>query len=261
MNVRRVLKIVAGIGGAFVVVAGAGIGAMAFSMRGGVPLMDGLMLPGGAVQLQQGIVSSFIVPTGNGDAIAIDCGQDKEAKPIKDWLSSHNLKLTAALITHAHGDHTGGCAALGVPLVALEAERAGLWGDKRFHGTVTQLMPPSGQHLKIARVAADGELLTFGEKTVRGFAIPGHTPGSAAWLMGGVLFLGDAVKVGTDGRVHEAPRFFADDPDQNLASVRALAARLRTPPPQEGAPVAVLAPAHSGPLSGVDVVAALAAID
>ncbi|MBA2322429.1 MAG: hypothetical protein H0V89_14890 [Deltaproteobacteria bacterium] len=47
----------------------------------------------------------------------------------------------------------------------------------------------------------DGTVLSVGEGTATMFSVPGHTAGSAAWLVGGVLFLGAAADATTKGEV------------------------------------------------------------
>jgi glyoxylase-like metal-dependent hydrolase (beta-lactamase superfamily II) len=100
---------------------------------------------------------------------------------------------------------------------------------------------------KVTRALGDGETLTLGDRTVRVFAVPGHTAGSAAYLVDGALFLGDSAGATSDGKIKGAPFFFSDSTSQNHASLRALAERLR---PVEGE-VKVLVPAHTGTLAGL----------
>ena len=46
----------------------------------------------------------WVIKEANG-AIVVDPG---EAQPVLDFLTEHQLPLTAVLITHHHDDHTGG---------------------------------------------------------------------------------------------------------------------------------------------------------
>ena len=77
------------------------------------------------------------------------------------------------------------------------------------------------------------------------FSVPGHTAGSAAYLVNDVLFLGDAADVGRDGAVKGAPWVFSDSQAEDRASLVRLEHRLE----QEGVVVKVMAFAHSGTLS------------
>jgi glyoxylase-like metal-dependent hydrolase (beta-lactamase superfamily II) len=82
--------------------------------------------------------------------------------------------------------------------------------------------------------------LILDDVAVQGFLIPGHTDGSAGWLIDGVLYLGDSA-AGTTSGIAPAPWVFSVDTAQNRASLEALSKRL--------APGSVKAVAfgHSGP--------------
>jgi glyoxylase-like metal-dependent hydrolase (beta-lactamase superfamily II) len=56
---------------------------------------------------------------------------------------------------------------------------------------------------------------------VKAFAIPGHTPGSYAFLYDGVLFAGDAM-VFKQGRLDPAIKLFDAHPDDNKAAIKQL---------------------------------------
>ena len=58
-------------------------------------------------------------------------------------------------------------------------------------------------------------------KKVKAFPIPGHTPGSYAFLYDGVLFVGDAM-IFKQGRLDPAIKLFDAHPDDNKASIRKL---------------------------------------
>ena len=84
--------------------------------------------------------------------------------------------------------------------------------------------------------------------------VMGHTAGSAAYLIDGVLFLGDSAGSSSDGKILAAPKLFSENAAQNRASLKALAERRRP----SAAEVKALVPAHSGVLRGL---APLAAFD
>jgi glyoxylase-like metal-dependent hydrolase (beta-lactamase superfamily II) len=111
---------------------------------------------------------------------------------------------------------------------------------------MTRLMPVSPTGIKVARTPADGETFMLGPHHVRVFAVPGHTQGSAAYLVDEVLFMGDAADTTSDGTVIGSPWVFSDSQPQDRASLVALADRLA----RENAQVKVIAFAHSGLLAG-----------
>jgi glyoxylase-like metal-dependent hydrolase (beta-lactamase superfamily II) len=85
--------------------------------------------------------------------------------------------------------------------------------------------------------------VTFGKCRRRVFAVPGHTAGSAAYLVNGVLMLGDAADAGSDGHVKGSPWLFSKNHAQDRASLSRLAMRLAG----EGSVQAIVF-AHSGVL-------------
>jgi glyoxylase-like metal-dependent hydrolase (beta-lactamase superfamily II) len=86
-----------------------------------------------------------------------------------------------------------------------------------------------------------------GDLRVEAFATPGHTPGSAVYLARGVLFFGDSAGASKSGEVMPAVRLFTKDPAENVASLKALAARLA---PRK-ADIRAMAFGHTGSLSGL----------
>jgi glyoxylase-like metal-dependent hydrolase (beta-lactamase superfamily II) len=103
-------------------------------------------------------------------------------------------------------------------------------------------MPVSPTGVKVTWPVRDGESLSVGQASVRVFAVPGHTAGSAAYLVSGVLFLGDAADTNDAGVVSGSPWIFSDSQAQDRASLAHLAQVLQ----QEHADVKALAFAHSG---------------
>ena len=90
----------------------------------------------------------------------------------------------------------------------------------------------------------DGETVLLNEMPVQVFAVPGHTGGSAAYLVNRVLFMGDSADATTEGALRAAVWAFSDDPAQNRASLVRLHQRLT----EEGEAVEAIAFAHSGVL-------------
>ena len=106
---------------------------------------------------------------------------------------------------------------------------------------------PAG--ITVASRLQDGQIVTIGDTQIRVFAIPGHSRGHAAYVVNGVLFLGDAAIAGRDGTLQNAHWFFSDDTDQNRASLNRLYERLD----RENVEIKAIACAHSGVLTnGID---------
>jgi glyoxylase-like metal-dependent hydrolase (beta-lactamase superfamily II) len=80
------------------------------------------------------------------------------------------------------------------------------------------------QGITVTRGLMDGEIVDVMGTPVEVFAIPGHTPGSAAYVVHGVLFLGDSPAM--DEKTMAPSAFVNDDSAPNQMSLRNLAERL-----------------------------------
>ena len=141
--------------------------------------------------------------------------------------------VVAVLLTHSHRDHVGAWRLVAhAPFWVGPGERALLLGEAAHGGWVARWadrvwrprLPRAGA-LTIRELAGDTALV-FGPDTVRAFALPGHTAGSVAWLVRGVLFVGDGMSHDkTDGRLRPArPSFSASVPTARASLARVAAA-------------------------------------
>ena len=99
-------------------------------------------------------------------------------------------------------------------------------GEQRWRSPLGRWRAPTPTGLRILRTLHNGDALTYGQRTIKVFAMPGHTPGSAAYLVGRTLYLGDAAAAGKDGTVQGPAWATSDDPIAGTASLRTLATRL-----------------------------------
>jgi glyoxylase-like metal-dependent hydrolase (beta-lactamase superfamily II) len=202
--------------------------------------------------VKDGFVTIGVVDLGGGKVALIDAGVDKEGKAILAELARRKLgpdAVEAVFLTHGHSDHMAACHLFqSAPVYALAADIGLAEGREAGKSPIGKLAGAKPTGVKIARGLTDGETVTLGNQHIQVFAIPGHTAGSAAYLVSGVLFLGDSAGSSKDGKILPAPWQFSDDPAQNHASLKALGERLRP----DAANVKALVPAHSGLLRGLD---------
>ncbi|PSQ91203.1 MAG: hydroxyacylglutathione hydrolase, partial [Proteobacteria bacterium SW_6_67_9] len=137
---------------------------------------------------------------GASECIVVDPG---EADPVLAALSHHGLNVAAILITHRHGDHVGGLAA-----VTRQYPNAAVYGPahERVAGVTDGLS--GGDRVDVDALGVSFDVIDT----------PGHTLGHIAYYGGGILVCGDTLFAGGCGRVFEGTN------DQMLASLERLAA-------------------------------------
>ncbi len=240
-------RIVMGIGGFIVLVVMAFGSVMGMTFSGLKTMPDGQELPGGARRIVNGFTSAYLLPMGEKEFALIDCTDDAEAKAIKAELQRRGLGVEAVkaiFVTHGHPDHLAGCKQFpGAQVFIGDGEQALVEGTAASKGPLPGMMGAQPQlAIKGARALKDGEAVEVGTLKVRAFVIPGHTAGSAAFLAGGALYMGDSLTMNADDTVRAAPWVFSDDRSINVASIKRLG-KLLAP---EAAEVKAIVPSHSG---------------
>lgn len=137
-----------------------------------------------------------------GLALVVDPG---ESEPVTRWLTDHQHSLDCILVTHHHGDHTGGVA-------ALQRE----WGVK-VYGPAHEKLPFEYHPLQ------QGDTFQWAGLNFQTLDVPGHTAGHIAYWahpegQDPLLFCGDTLFSGGCGRLFEGT------PSQMLQSMDQLAA-------------------------------------
>ncbi len=198
--------------------------------------------------------AAYVVETSEG-LVLIDSGLEGDARLTRSQLRRLGLdesRLRAILLTHVHGDHTGGAQRLreatGARVYAGRGDATLLQeGGPRDAFFSTFSMPEAEIHPVALDVVLDGgEEIQIGDARFLAIAAPGHTPGSLCYLLEHrglrILFSGDVIMtLRGDDRLsdptlrsplgtyaaHRAPRYRGNARDF-LASLRALRA---LPPP------------------------------
>lgn len=185
---------------------------------------------GPAIAMIDLFTTCYLVKTDVGPILIDACWRADE---LRVRLSENGVKpedVGTVLFTHGHQDHVAG-----LPLLP-NARIAALADEQEVLTTYVKGDPT------IDDVLTDGQTLRFGSTEVQVYAVPGHTAGSAAYLIEGTLLLGDNALITARGALGPVPKDRSADPDLNVRSMVALAERLKA----EGREVTWLAPAHSG---------------
>jgi glyoxylase-like metal-dependent hydrolase (beta-lactamase superfamily II) len=117
-----------------------------------------------------------------------------------------------------------------------------------------KLMGAHDSGARLNHPMSDGDVVNVGDLTVTGFALPGHTEGSAVYLIDGVLYFGDGANANQDGKVIPAKLLFSESQAQDIDSLKALEKKLEP----RAAEIKTLEFAHTGTLSGFEPLRAFA---
>ena len=119
--------------------------------------------------------------------------------PVIAFLQAHGLRLSAILITHHHGDHTGGIAALQQHAARLTRE-----------SSLPVFGPAREEIAGVNHPLHEGDVVDLSELqlSLRVLEVPGHTQGHIAYFgrcadQEHVLFCGDTLFAGGCGRLFE----------------------------------------------------------
>jgi glyoxylase-like metal-dependent hydrolase (beta-lactamase superfamily II) len=134
------------------------------------------------------------------EAVVVDPGE--EAELFLKRLETENLRLNAVWLTHAHLDHILGVATVvertGVSVHLHPADRP-LYDAAANQGAWFGMQvdpPPPPEHELQA-----GDILSVGRYRFTVRHVPGHSPGSVAFIGHGIAIVGDALFAGSVGRV------------------------------------------------------------
>ena len=165
-------------------------------------------------------------------AILFDTGMDPSGGPIDAALGALRAgrsDVTDVFLTHGHFDHIAGAGLLAKAKIHLGGGDVALAeGKAPPDALMARLLSKAMSTPPIAVSDPIGAAASFdvGDgKAVKAFPVPGHTPGSYAFLYDGVLFVGD-IMVFKQGQLEPTPRIFNPHPEENKAAIRGLKAQL-----------------------------------
>ena len=122
-------------------------------------------------------------PDGGGDAVLIDPGVF-DAQLLQAVEGNH-LYVRSILVTHAHNAHINGIRSL------LKVYKAVIYANQ------PSVLDVPARHIQ------EGEVLPLGEFRVRVIETPGHSIDSLSFLVGHMLFTGDALSAGGIGTTRD----------------------------------------------------------
>jgi glyoxylase-like metal-dependent hydrolase (beta-lactamase superfamily II) len=196
---------------------------------------------------REGIISAFLLPTGDGGFLLLDSGPASTVESLERGIAEVGFALAdlrAVLLTHIHLDHaaaagtlarrTGcqvwvhpnGLAHLSDPGDRLLPSALRLYGSRleTLFGTMEAV--PEGR----LRVVEHGQPVRLGERVAVGWHTPGHARHHVVWQLDDEMAMGDLAGIRLQGSAHVLPPMPPPDIDveawrSSLALVRELAPR------------------------------------
>lgn len=140
------------------------------------------------------------------EAILVDCGcyTDHERNKLSTFLKRHELTLKALLSTHLHIDHVLGNNFIrdtfGLLTQAAQADEFLI--DNAIEYAAALGLKGVEQPSQIGIYLKDGDLIRFGNTSLKVIAVPGHSPGGLCFYSEAdrLLIAGDVLFAGSIGR-------------------------------------------------------------
>jgi glyoxylase-like metal-dependent hydrolase (beta-lactamase superfamily II) len=163
-------------------------------------------------------------------------------KPLGEYLEAAGAPLRGVLLTHMHADHI-----LGLPDVPEDAALYVGPGEASARGVANIVVQGITNHLLVNKAALqelqfqpdrsgrfDGVIDLFGDKSLWAISVPGHTPGSLAFIartpQGPVLMTGDTCHTAWGWQNEVEPGGFTVDPEKNVRNLKRLEQLVREHP-------------------------------
>lgn len=135
----------------------------------------------------------IIVDKNTNDAVIMDPGGDINI--LTEEIDKLGIKPQYILLTHGHVDHVGAVVGLRnryhIPFYINKKDEKMMENGSMIYGQ----LPKADGYIN------NGDVLTFGTKTIKCIETPGHTPGGMCFLIDDSLFTGDTLFRESVGRV------------------------------------------------------------
>lgn len=157
----------------------------------------------------------FLVNERTMDAVVIDAGENY--KLVKETEKKYGFKIRALLLTHAHFDHSGNAKKLqddGVKVFISKVDAPKLKNEQNLSGDFGRKF----DSLTPDYTFVDGDFISAAGITFKALLTPGHTDGSATFVVDDMMFTGDTLFLESVGRTD----FVTGNREEIVSSVKRL---------------------------------------
>ncbi len=194
-SIKRGLVVIGTIAGVLMVLIAILILRIKSETNAMTPLRTGLIADG-VYAVKDSHVNMYIMKNGN-YCIAIDAADD--TKKVTRELSKARINpetVKAVFLTHTDSDHVAALKLFNKAAVYLSKPE-----ERMINGTTSRMLVFHNKPIGAYQTLNDGQVVDAGPFRVRCIVTPGHTPGSACYLVNdAVLFTGDTLRL-KNGRV------------------------------------------------------------
>jgi glyoxylase-like metal-dependent hydrolase (beta-lactamase superfamily II) len=149
--------------------------------------------------------NTYVLHDPSGECIVIDAGNSTagENEQLVDYFDEKSIRPVKLINTHGHLDHVFGNAWFmenySMKTSLHRADEPLIKGAKEhgyLYGISMDTPPPVGEYLE------EGDLIQFGQSTLKCIHVPGHSPGSLVFYseQDGFIIVGDVLFQGSIGR-------------------------------------------------------------
>lgn len=178
----------------------------------------------------------FAARTSEG-VFVVDLGWKGADRAIRRGLARIGARpedVTDVFVTHSHRDHIMGWRTVRQARFHMMEAEVPLFHGERVHADVPSRAAravqgdagPWAGEVNVHAFSRD-TVFVLGSDTIRAFVVPGHTPGSTAYLHRGVLFAGDAISRAYHTGYGPAMGIFTEDKQASHHALVSLFERLR----------------------------------
>ena len=151
-------------------------------------------------------VNTYVLSDETKEAVIIDAGcfYEEDKKALKSYIDSNVLKVKRLLNTHLHLDHIFGNTFVfqtyGIKPEANQEDE--FWLVQAENQARTFGLKLSEPLIGLGKYLIDGEIIQYGNSSLKALYVPGHSPGGMAFYSekDSCLFSGDSLFHGSIGR-------------------------------------------------------------